>query len=190
MFCILQLSLAEGGGRSPLNVLCGALAVMLIANPNNLYDISFQLSAVAVSGIMLGYGPLMERMKSKWRPVNWVWGVVLVGLCSTLATLPIVSNTFGVVAPAGIVLNPVVILTANVIVLGSLVWVLLPFDFLRGVFQFVVGGAAELQNRCVEVVSGWNWATLEVRLPDWLTIVCYVVMVGVIVALPMAKKEK
>ncbi len=190
MFCIAQLALAEGGGRSSLNVLCGALSVMLMVNPNNLYDISFQLSAVAVGGIMLGYEPLMERMKSKWRPLNWVWGVVLVGLCSTLATLPLVANTFGVVAPAGIVLNPVVILTANVIVLGSLVWVLLPFEFLRRILGAIVGGAAELQNRCVEVVSGWNWAVAEVELPDWLTIGCYVAMVIVIAFIPKAKTEK
>lgn len=190
MFCIVQLAFADGGGRSALNVLCGALAVMLVANPNNLYDISFRLSAVAVGGIMLGYGPLMEQMRCRWRPLNWVLGVVIVGLCSTLATLPIVSNTFGVVALAGIVLNPVVILTANVIVLGSLVWVLLPFDFLRGVFRFVVGGAAELQNRCVEVVSGWDWAVAEVSIPDWLTVVCYAAMVALVATLPMAKMEK
>lgn len=190
MFCIVQLALIDGGGRSALNVLCGALAVMLVANPNNLYDISFRLSAAAVGGIMLGYGPLMELMKSKWRALNWVWGVVIVGLCSTLATLPIVSNTFGVVAILGVVLNPVVILTANVIVLGSLVWVLLPIDFLGGVFRFVVGGAAELQNRCVEVVSSWDWAVAEVGIPAWLTVVCYVAMVALVATLPMAKMEK
>ena len=190
MFCILQLSLAEGGGRSSLSTFCGALAVMLVANPNNLYDISFRLSAVAVGGIMLGYEPLMERLRSRWRPLNWMWGVVIVGLCSTLATLPIVSNTFGVVALAGIVLNPVVILTANVIVLGSLLWVLLPFDFLRGVFRFVVGGAAELQNKCVEVVSSWEWAVVDVSLPDWATMVCYVAMVALVATLPMAKMER
>ena len=190
MFCAAQLALAEGGGRSTLNILCGALAVMLLANPNNLYDISFTLSAVAVGGILIGYEPLMDRVQTKWRGVNWVWGVVIVGLCSTLATLPLVANTFGVVSLVGVVLNPVVILTANVIVLGSIVWVLLPWAPLSGIVRAIVGGAAELQNRCVEVVSSWEWSAVEVSLPDWLTAVCYVAVAVLIAMLPAIKNEK
>ena len=123
-------------------------------------------------------------------PVNWVWGVVIVGLCSTLATLPLVANTFGVVSLVGVVLNPVVILTANVIVLGSIVWVLLPWEPLSGIVRAIVGGAAELQNRCVEVVSSWEWSAVEVSLPDWLTAVCYVAVAVLIAMLPAIKNEK
>lgn len=191
MFCIAQLALAEGGGgRSAVNALCGALAVMLIANPNNLYDISFGLSAVAVAGILVGYGPLMERMRTRWRVANWVLGVVIVGLCSTLATLPIVATTFGVVSLVGVVLNPIVMLTANVIVLGSIVWVLLPVGALHGVVGAIVGGAAELQNRCVEVVAGWPWSAAQVEVPTWLTIGCYLLAAALLATLPTLKNDK
>ena len=184
--------LADGRvvGRSAVNALCGALAVMLIANPNNLYDISFQLSAVAVAGILVGYGPLMERMRTRWRVANWVLGVVIVGLCSTLATLPLVANTFGVVSLVGVVLNPIVMLTANVIVLGSIVWVLLPVGALHGVVGAIVGGAAELQNRCVEVVAGWPWSAAQVEVPTWLTIGCYLLAAALLATLPTLKNDK
>ncbi len=192
MFLVAQLTIAYGTTRSSLGILCGALTMMLLVNPNNLYDISFTLSAVAVIGICAAIRPAeeffgFEHIGRLWRPLL---GVVLVGLCSTLATLPLVAHTFGIMSLVGIFLNPVVIVTAQIIVLGGLIWVSLPLPILAPVMRAVVGTAAEVQNRMVEYAASLPWAALEVTIPRWVVVVCYVAMLaGLVVAMTWKERK-
>ena len=193
MFVVAQMALAYGTSRSSVGVLAGALTMMLLVNPNNLYDISFQLSAVAVVGIVIGFRPAMELFggDSGSRVRRTLIGVVAVGLCSTLATLPLVAHTFGIISLVGIFLNPIVILTAEIIVLGGFIWVSLPFGWLAPVAKAVIGGAAWLQNRVVEYAAGLPWAAAEVTLPAWVVALCYVAMgAGIILSVVYKEKKK
>lgn len=182
MFCTAQLTLAYGTTRSTIGSLAGAITLMLLANPNNLYDISFQLSALAVAGIMTGYTLLFEPLRTRSVVVNYAWGVTVVGVCATLTTLPLVAHTFGVVSLVGVVLNPVVIATAHVVVLGSLVWTLLPWEPLQAPLKAMVEWAAELQNGCVEVVGSLPWGAVDMTPPAWVVIVGYLAMAAVLAA--------
>lgn len=193
MFVVAQLSLAYGTTRSSLNALCGTLAMMLLVNPNNLYDISFTLSAVAVIGIATGYQPAMNYFGGKraGKSVRTLLGIVIVGACSTFATLPLVAHTFGIVSLVGIFLNPVVILTAEIIVMGGLIWVSLPFEALAPVARWIVGGAATVQNSIVEYAASLPHSALEVTLPAWVVVVCYGAMgAGVILSILYKEKKK
>lgn len=181
MFCTAQLTMAWGGNRSSTGALCAALGLMLLVNPNNLFDISFQLSALAVVGIMVGAGPLMAKVKSNNRVLNTLWGTVVIGLCAMVATMPLVAHTFGLVGFAGIATNPLMILTANVIVLGSLIWIVAPIELFRPIVGWVVGGCTELQNRSVEAASNIDWLVLKCSPPQWLIIMLYATMFGLIV---------
>lgn len=191
MFVVAQMALAYGTSRTSVGTLAGALTMMLLLNPNNLYDISFQLSAVAVIGIVLGFRPAMELFggESGGRLRRTLTGVVVVGICSTLATLPLVAHTFGTMSLVGIFLNPIVILTAEIIVLGGFIWVSLPFGWLAPVAKAVIGTAAWLQNRVVEYAATLSWSAVEISLPEWVVVVCYVAM-GAGVLYSMVYKER
>lgn len=192
MFVVAQMALCYGTSRSVVNILAGAATVMLLVNPNNLFDISFQLSFVAVVGIVVGM-PSATDYFGEQRGGNLLWrtllGIVLVGLCSTIATLPLVAHTFSVVSLVGIFINPIVILTAEIIVVGGLIWVSLPLEWLHKPFEWIVGGAARLQNRVVEYAAGLDWAALECDIPLWITLVAYGLMLAGI-ALAAAWREK
>ena len=192
MFVTVQMALCYGTSRSALNTLCGAVTIMLLANPNNLYDISFRLSVVAVVGILVGYLPMVEFFggTERHRLLGALLGVVVVGLCSTLATLPLVAHTFSVVSLVGIFLNPIVILTAQIIVMGGLIWVSLPLEWLTPLFRWIVGGAAEVQNRVVEYASGLSWGAIECRVPEWIVAVAYGLMLAGIIAATLWKERK
>lgn len=193
MFVVAQMALAYGTSKSSVGTLAGALTMMLLLNPNNLYDISFQLSAVAVIGIAIGFQPAMELLggESGSRVRRTLIGVVVVGICSTLATLPLVAHTFGTMSLVGIFLNPIVILTAEIIVLGGFIWVSLPFGWLAPVARVVVGGAAWLQNRVVEYAANLSWSAVDIALPKWVVVVCYVAMgAGVLYSMVYTKKRK
>lgn len=192
MFVVAQMALGYGTSRNTMNTLCGAVTIMLLANPNNLFDISFQMSVVAVAGILVGYRPLNDYFGGREHQtlLTPLLGVVIVGLCSTFATLPLVAHTFSTISLVGIFLNPIVILTAEIIVMGGLIWVSLPFEWLQPVAKWVIGGAAEVQNRAVEYASGLSWSAVECQVPLWVTLLAYGAMLVAVVVASQWKERK
>ncbi len=192
MFVVAQMALGYGTSRNTMNTLCGAVTIMLLANPNNLFDISFQMSVVAVAGILVGYRPLNDYFGGREHQtlLTPLLGVVIVGLCSTFATLPLVAHTFSTISLVGIFLNPIVILTAEIIVMGGLIWVSLPFEWLQPIAKWVIGGAAEVQNRAVEYASGLSWSAVECQVPLWVTLLAYGAMLVAVVVASQWKERK
>ncbi len=177
MFTGAQAALAMSATRSPVNIMCGTALIMLAIAPGMLFDISFQLSLIAVAAIMAWFNPLYRLVASRWKVLNAVWAVLIVGLTASLATMPLVSYTFGVFSPAGIVLNPVVILTANIVVLSSLIWIIMPIPFLEPVFRWLVGGPAWIQNKVIGLVGAVPGAAVEYTLPLGWVFAVYAVMI-------------
>jgi competence protein ComEC len=177
MFTGAQAALAASQNRSPVNIMCGTALVMLAVRPGLLFDISFQLSFIAVAAIMAWFGPLYRLVASRRRGLNALWATLLVGFTASLATMPLVSYTFGVFSPAGIVLNPLVITTAYLIVCFSLLWIAMPVPWLEGVFRWLVAGPAWLQNRTVSLVADVPGAAIEWTMPLWGVFAVYAAMI-------------
>lgn len=190
MFTALQVGLATGGYRSATNILFAAASIMLLLNPDYLYDISFQLSFLAVAGIAVGFGPLMHLVESRSRLLNLFWGVFIVGLCSTLATAPLTACQFGRISLPGIFINPVVIVLANIVVLLSLVWIALPIASLGGLFGKAIALTAGAQNKIVEWTGAQSWASWQIELPVWATITFYAAATIAIIALYSLKRRE
>ncbi len=173
MFTGVQLALAFSRGHSSANILCGTALVMLAVRPGLLFDISFQLSFVAVGAIIAWFAPLYQLVASRWRALNALWSVLIVGFVASVAALPLVSNTFGVFSLAGIVLNPIVIVTAHLIVSFSALWLIFPLSFLAPTFRWLVGVPAWLQNTVIESVAGVSGAYVEWTMPLWMVFASY-----------------
>ena len=177
MFTGAQIALATSQTRGPINIMCGTALVMLAVRPGLVFDISFQLSFIAVAAIMAWFAPLYRLVESRFRLLNALWATLIVGFCASLATMPLVSHTFGVFSPAGMVLNPLVIATAHIIVAASLVWIAAPVPWLEPVFRWLVGGPAWLQNHVVEAVSAVPGAAVEWTMPIWMVFAVYAAMI-------------
>lgn len=192
MFCTAQMALTYGIGRHSLNTLCAAISLMLLFNPNNLFDISFLLSATAVAGIAIGYHPIHSRLTTKYHHPRFseLVGLTVVALCSTLATLPLVAYSFGVVSLVGLFINPVVIVCAEIVVLGGLIWISLPWDWLAPLAHSLLAGAAELQNRVVESAAQMSWSAITTHTPLWLVILCYTLVVGLLIVAHRTTKKR
>lgn len=173
MFTGAQAALASSRSSGRLNILLATATVMLLVNPNYLYDISFQLSFVAVAGIFLLYMPLYNLVKSRFKVLNAFWAVFMVGLAATLATTPLVSYYFGQIPVIGLIINPAVIATSNVVVLLSMLWIIIPVGFLNGIFSTAIGFCADLQNTIIASGASESWAALPAKLQLWQVLALY-----------------
>ncbi len=173
MFSGVQLAFLSSREHNSVNILLATATVMLFINPNYLYDISFQLSFMAVLGIFMLYRPLYSRVQTRFKAVNALWSVFIIGAVATLATMPLVSYYFGRIPVIGILMNPLVVVTANITVLMSILWLILPFGFLNGFFSSVIGFSSGLQNDIVEFCATKSWASAEVQLSGWQVVLVY-----------------
>ena len=77
------------------NSLAASAFILLLVNPNNLYDIGFQLSYIAVFGIVY-LQPKLEKLifvKSKF--LKFFWSLITVSIAAQIATFPITTYYFG-----------------------------------------------------------------------------------------------
>lgn len=174
MFSALQLSLGLSREYASANILAATAFVMLVTDPHVLFDISFQLSFIAVAGIIFWGVPLYRLVRTRHRLPNAVSGTVVVGAVATAVTMPLISYVFGTVSFIGILLNPLVILTAYLVVLLSVAALLLPAApavwLLKG-----AGFAAEVQNAVVGAAASAGWGHADVRIPAVAVAAAYMV---------------
>ena len=79
----------------PLNTLALAYTIMLLLNPSNLYDISFQMSFLAVLSILLIH-PLLSTLLSPTHCISrWAWQLLCVSASAQIGTFPIIAYYFG-----------------------------------------------------------------------------------------------
>lgn len=69
--------------------------LMLVYQPMYLFDISFQLSFVAVYGILLFFPLISSWLNCRNRVVGYLWNVLSVSLSAQIATLPLILYYFG-----------------------------------------------------------------------------------------------
>ena len=158
--------------RSPdiLNTLAASVLFLLIWNPCYVMDVGFQLSYLAVGGIIL----LNKSLYNLFQPSNWfidqVWAIMAVSLSAQIATFPlslyyfhqfpnyfIITNILVVPLSSLIIYNGIVLLLFGYIPVVSLcVAKILVFliAFLNGSIHFI----EELPFSTIKgiVINGWE----------------------------------
>ena len=155
MFSMLTLARLSSKQTNSINILFFTAFVMLLFQPNLIFNIGFQLSYLAMIGIFTLYDPILKLIyiKNKW--LNKIWQGTVIGISAQLLTVPLTLYYFhqfpnyfaltnvGVMALAGTVLSAALLLFASnwFTILANFIGVFLGFCFsvLLWFVQFVEG---------------------------------------------------
>ncbi len=139
MMCSL-MAIARLRSREALsfNTLSAAALLMLTFRPLWLFEASFQLSFVAVAGILLWQRNLYQLMNCKHRIIRYIWSILCVSTSAQIAVLPLVLYYFSSF--------PCYFLLTNVAVLGLITCIIY-----SGIFVFVLSPFPDLQ---------WGWGKI------------------------------
>ena len=111
---------------SALHFLSVMLAAVLAYNPTLVYSTGFQLSVMAVSGILLLRKPLQKLVKVTVfrpfaKPPETLSNLFSISLAAQIATAPIIAASFGVVSVVGVFTNLIAVpLSGPILTLGFL----------------------------------------------------------------------
>ena len=164
MFSVLQFALASSSEYVGMNTLAGVAFVMLLFHPDYLFDISFQLSFIAVAGIIAWGLPLCRLLRTRRKSIDMLTATLAIGFSASAATAPLISHTFGQISVVGLALNPVVILLSYVVVGSCTLWLVIPGTALAPLFSVVAGFAARAQNELIRAAAALPAAALDIRL--------------------------
>ncbi len=130
MACIVLFSLWRGAGKIELWPTLGlSIIICLLWNPSWLFDISFQLSYLAVLGLMIFVQPISQKIVGSSLPF-WHWKKLLVesmivSLAAQLTTMPLIASSFGSLPTLSVLINITAVPLASLIApLGFMIMLL------------------------------------------------------------------
>ena len=178
MISIFALLSLTGRSRMSLNALALAAIILLLVNPDSLFDVGFQLSFAAMLAI-LTIQPLFEQLVSrKWLmshpALRWLWGLATVSVAAQVGTAPLVAYYFGRFSTYFLLTNFIVIPTTTVILYMALAALLLP---MTGIALLTVVGW--LNNALTFIAGRLPYPSIEGLHPSVLqTTMVYVIIIS------------
>ena len=197
-----------------LNTLSLAAVIMLVAHPLVLWDVGFQLSFMAVLGILVFYSPIYEAL---WRVtdkitmgkarkiravevfLNWTLGLTAVSLATQLLTAPLVMHYFGrfptYFLPTNFVAIPLVTL---ILYVAAAFFLVVAAEALLGVLllpvkQFLATALYRLSallNSSLETIASWPGSSIEnIRLSGLQTILLYFLIASVAIIVVLLRRN-
>ena len=183
MGCVALLGLVGQRDIDGGNILGIAGLGLLIARPQDLFDVGFQLSFVATGGILIFYRPLRDLLPKKkgWYD-TCIAGPLSVSLAAQATTLPFVAGYFGLVSVVGLIANLIVVpLIGLGVGLGLLTVVAFACwepmaTILNAANWLILSGAI----KCAEFMAEPEWAAFEVARLSWVIFAIYLILIPLI----------
>lgn len=191
MCSVVIVNTLFGRTCSLLNVCVLAYVVMLCINPMSLYDISFQLSFLAVAGIAIYNTMMRGRSLSLPRWVRFFYDVVSISIVCTVFTAPISAHYFGSVSVICLVSNLAAMLFLYVLMAGTFLWWLtLCWPPLNDVVTSLVTWTASTLNAVVYSLASLPFAAISWHPGRCVTLCSYVLLAVVIYAVGLLLKRR
>lgn len=161
-------ALASTASRQPVspNTLAIAVTAQLATSAASLWDVGFQMSAMAVAGIIV----CNERLRNirtahcieACKPLKWVWQVVKVSLAAQIAVAPLSAYYFGTLPcyflPTSLIVTPM----ATAIICGTLLTISTPFaPWLQNMAATAVEWLATSMNNILAYIASLPGANLS-----------------------------
>jgi competence protein ComEC len=154
MFTMIQVGTFIRRDNNSVNTLLLSGVVLLILVPNWLFDVGFQLSYLAVLGIMIIYPSLKRLMKITWWPLTWIWDVTAVSISAQILTLPLTLYYFHQFPNYFLLANPIVSLVSTFMLpAGLLLLFFAKIPYLGSLIGLLFKWSIDLLNFSVQTIS-------------------------------------
>lgn len=175
------LSLGYRRGMS-VNVLAFTAILMLVAQPDALFEIGFQMSYMAVFSILLLYPMLYGIIPAHWlmehRIAGWIWGMTVLSLSAQIGVAPLIAFYFHRFSVYFLLSNFVVIPCAYLILMGGLLLLLTSWPLIAKGLILVANG----MQTALSAIAALPCASIEGLYPSLLqTILIYILIASIFI---------
>ena len=175
MFSFIAAGAALQRSTYTYNSIAASAFVLLLFNPNNLFNVSFQFSYMAVIAIVFINRHLYGLFTFKNRLLNQAWNLTCVSIAAQIGTAPLALFYFHQFPTYFILSNFVVIPAATVIIYGALIlFMVSPVPLLLGTFGWLLDKFLYMINFLIFFIEKLPGSViLEIRFASWEIIFAY-----------------
>jgi competence protein ComEC len=162
MFSFVAIAKPIGRNTNIYNTLAASAFCLLVYDPFLIMSVGFQLSYLAVIGIVYLQRPICNLWAPRSALVSWMWQLTGVSIAAQVATLPISLLYFHQFPVYFLVANLVVIPASFVVLIGGIVLLLVsPIAFLAGWIGIGLEWFVWLMNESVFLVERMPWCLID-----------------------------
>jgi competence protein ComEC len=159
--------------------------LLLWINPLLVTNVGFQLSYIAVTGILLLYGPIGKLYKPKNPVLKFFWQLIAVSLAAQLATAPLAVFYFNQFPTFFLISNIFVIPAVTILVWGGVV--LLLVGAVSTTIASIIGMGISLIINTVEsiltLITNWPYASIQGISFDIYELLLVYLFIGLLIAI-------
>ncbi len=163
--------------HTSVNVLFFTAILLLLHNPNTLYDVGFQLSFMAVFSILVLtplFKPLFNLPRLQRQPLRVICQCMAVSLMAQVGVAPLIAYYFGRFSTYFLLTNLVVLPAAYMILIGSLLMLVIPLNVIAAPVFWLV----DTLNSLLEYMSKLPLSSIENLHPSGAQVILYYVIVA------------
>lgn len=164
-----------------LNILAIAAFFMLLYDPYFISDVGFQLSYLAVGGLVV-FQPMIYRWLNfdNWL-ANAVWMACSVSLAAQIITFPLSAFYFHQFPVYFLLSNLLIAIPVMIIMYAGLLYLLLPqIPFLSAALAYILERTILLMNKALVLIEHSPFASIG---KIWLTRLEYLLLYGIVICL-------
>jgi len=171
MFSVLYVGMIFSKNNHSINALFFSAFVLLLFQPSWLFDVGFQLSYLAMLGILTTYKPMSTLWYFKNKYLLKVWQGIIVGLSAQVFTFPLVLYYFHQYPNYSILTNLFLMVIIGAVMVSGLISLLLSaIPFVNQLSYYVFGkllelmrcGIAQVQELKMSVAQGFDLNIFQV----------------------------
>lgn len=175
MSSVFFVACVRSGGQQSLHTLSFAAFVILLLSPFALFDVSFQLSFAAISGISLFYPRIRTLVKEGHFWGGVLWSPLAVSISASLFAMPLVAYYFHQVSLFGVLFSPIFVLFATLIIVSVLLAVVTRVALFACCASFLVW----LQHGLMQFIASLPLSTVSgLRPSPYLLLMLYLALLA------------
>lgn len=173
------------------NSIAASAFVLMIINPYIITQVGFQLSYLAVLGIVLLYKPIARLFDPGNLIIRWIWQISVVSIAATLATFPLSLYYFHQFPNLFLITNLIAIPASMLIIYtGILVLLLSPVPFLSTIFAKILVIIIWTLNHSVNAIEGLSFSVSEnVYISTFELLVLLGITVSIVILITTFKRK-
>ena len=175
--------------QNSYNLLAISAFLLLLYNPYYLVDVGFQLSYLAVAGLIYFHPKIYHLFHFPNYFVDKIWSYTALSLAAQLATFPLSIYYFHQFPVYFLLSNLFIVLPVAILMYAGILFLFIPWDVILKPFGQLLNGLIGFTNQIlfyIEHLPWANWSKLWINLPQYLLL--YIVIGCVVWALTNKSK--
>lgn len=165
------------------NTIAGVAFIMLVSAPDLLFNAGFQLSFLAVTGIVAFYEPVYLLVKSDHYFIDHAWKLVSVAIAAQILTFPVSLYHFHQFPNYFLFSNVLVVPFATLLIYGGMLFFIISYiPFIAVPYAWLIEKSTALLNQAVMFIEQLPGSvTSGIAMSAFETVLIYLILFFIIV---------